>query len=80
MRIDAPSGCSLVAQTNAPERSILTLSVPGDEGRGRKRISPNPLISQGVEADCFGLIQSDSRAGDGARTHDSHVGNVALYR
>ena len=38
-----------------------------------------PLIHQGVEAGCERLMSFETRAGDGARTHDSHVGNVALY-
>ena len=51
----------------------------GRGGEARNAAGPNPLISQGVEAGCDRLIPFETRAGDGARTHDSHVGNVALY-
>jgi integrase len=47
--------------------------------REENAAGPNPLELQGVEAGCVHLRAVEDRAGDGARTHDSHVGNVALY-
>jgi hypothetical protein len=37
----------------------------------------NPLSSKGVETERERLMPPERRAGDGARTHDSHVGNLA---
>jgi len=73
------SSCSKVAYSGASERdSLTTIEHPsmGEGGTGRKT---KPLVLQGVESDCESLTSLDLRAGDGARTHDSHVGNVALY-
>ncbi len=49
------------------------------EGKVKKAIGRNPLNAQEVAADCDSSRRMVFRAGDGARTHDSHVGNVALY-
>jgi len=42
-----------------------------------KAVGPNPLTLHGVEAGCDRLRAVDSRAGDGIRTHDVQLGNVA---
>ena len=55
---------------------------PGEAGtKGEREMATGrkPLIFKGIEASCERMILSDARAGDGGRTHDSHVGNVALY-
>ncbi len=46
--------------------------------RPEKPTGRNPLILQGVAAGCASLRTGESRAGDGARTHDSHVGNAEI--
>jgi hypothetical protein len=48
-------------------------------GEGGNDTGHKPLKNKKFEAGCASLSLSDTRAGDGARTHDSHVGNVALY-
>jgi hypothetical protein len=56
-------------------------AVDGDRAAGSPNAtSPNTLPLQGVEAGCVRLMPSDARAGDGARTHDSHVGNADASR
>src|SRR5262249_458336 len=71
--------CTGFVQTNDTGRDHLRLAeTPGGGGEGN-RTGLKPLDSQGVEAGCNHLRLSETRAGDGARTHDSHVGNVALY-
>ena len=72
LRIDL----EMVAQTN--EADCMSLSIvedPSFEDTAGVR-NAQPLAMQGVESDCDSLISIDSRTGDGARTHDSHVGNA----
>ncbi len=68
-----------LTQTPDAGRGRLRLDEGTATGEGVKATGRNSLTSQGVEAGCDRLIPFDRRAGDGARTHDSHVGNVALY-
>ncbi len=74
-----PFSCSPVAQMNDNDCvNLSTLEHPTIEDSEGSR-NAKPLAMQGVEGGCDSLSMIDSRAGDGARTHDSHVGNVALY-
>ena len=67
--------------THAPDAKRCSLRpIEGEKGdRSQKQDRPQPLDSTGVEAGCDQLRLCERRAGDGGRTHDSHVGNVALY-
>ncbi len=67
--------------THAPDSGggLLRIADVRASAGAEKPTGRNPLNLQGVEAGCGPLRIVDSRAGDGARTHDSHVGNVALY-
>jgi len=73
------SVCTGFVQTNDTARVSLRLADTDGESRGRNTTGRNSQVSQGVEAGCNPVRAVDRRAGDGARTHDSHVGNVALY-
>jgi excisionase family DNA binding protein len=73
------SVCTGFAPTNDRGGESLRLVEARRGGEDGNAAGPNPLIYQGVEAGCERLIPFETRAGDGARTHDSHVGNVALY-
>ncbi len=74
-----PFSCPKVAQTNDTDCTSLSMSehpsIEDTPGGGKTK----PLALQGVENGCDSLSTIEKRAGDGARTHDSHVGNVALY-
>jgi integrase len=74
------SSCSPVAQLIDPRGDRPGLSGTPAGGEVENATGRNTLILQGFAAgrDSFGL--PETRAGDGDRTHDSHVGNVALYR
>jgi integrase len=69
----------LTQPTDGGGLRVRLVEGPGAEGGG-KQPGPNPLSVQGVEAGCEPLRAVESRAGDGARTHDSHVGNVKTYQ
>ncbi len=47
-------------------------------GGGGNETGRKPPGTTEFAADCDSLRSFDTRAGDGARTHDSHVGNVAV--
>jgi integrase len=69
--------CTGFAQADDTGREFLRLTEAPKRGEGGKGVGPNTLTEQGVEADCDRLRLSATRAGDGARTHDSHVGKLA---
>ncbi len=72
--------CTGFAQTADTGRDFLRLAEAPNSGEGKDATGPNPRISQGVEAGCDCLKPLPMKAGDGGRTHDSHVGNVARHR
>jgi integrase/recombinase XerC len=59
--------------------SLRAIENPSTKGKGAQG-KTKPLVIQGAESGCDPLTSIDSRAGDGARTHDSHVGKVSVYR
>jgi integrase len=76
---DVARRCTGVAQTSDIRRDglrVVDASTSGGAGNGTGR---KPVETTEFEAGCDSLRLPASRAGDGARTHDSHVGNVALY-
>jgi hypothetical protein len=70
------SSCSKVAYLDASESDSLTTIEHPSIGEGGVWRKTKPLATQGVESGCDSLTSIDLRAGDGARTHDSHVGNA----
>ena len=77
-----PPACAYTPLTHAPdsEGGLLRTVGVGTSAGDEKPTGRNPLDMQGIAAGCGRLIVDDERAGDGARTHDSHVGNVPFYQ
>jgi integrase len=76
---DVARRCTRVAQTSDIGRDGLRLVDATTRGGAGNDSGHKPLEITEFEAGCERLIPHEIRAGDGARTHDSHVGNVALY-
>src|SRR5262249_48979631 len=73
------ASCSPVAQAGATGCDGLRAVDTTEGTRGENTIGRELLILPGLAADCDSLRAVESRAGDGARTHDSHVGKVSVY-
>jgi hypothetical protein len=77
--VPVDASCTPVAQLN-DSRCVRLQSVDGEGEKAKSGVDmKKPLDIQGFDGGCTSLSSVEKRAGDGARTHDSHVGNVALY-